>query len=101
MPTTPRIWLAASGTAQGWRRADISLSLDSGASWQSIYTASGGSVLGASVTTRGEAGSALPGYRNRVDVGLAHACQWGRGRTEADSSEQRSVGGGGVATRGS
>src|SRR3546814_14184912 len=30
LPAVPRIWIAASGKEQGWHRADIALSLDSG-----------------------------------------------------------------------
>ncbi len=82
MPTTPRVWIAASGTQQGWRRADISLSLDDGGSWQSVYTASGGSVSGVTISALGEAGSVLWDDRNTVDVELAHDGMWIEGRSD-------------------
>lgn len=47
--TAPRLWLAAAGSMAGWRRATASLSLDSGASWQTIGMTAPPAVMG--VTT--------------------------------------------------
>src|SRR3546814_11361860 len=66
------IWIAASGKEQGWRRADIALSLDCGGSGQSIYTATGGSVAGVTLTALGAGASTLWDDRNAVEVELDH-----------------------------
>ena len=70
--TVPRIAVAAAGTQPGWRRAELSLSLDEGGSWRSV----GRSALPATI---GSAVSALPGGTaalfdtvGTVDVMLAH-----------------------------
>src|SRR3546814_13615250 len=78
----PRIWIAASGKEQGWRRADIALSLDSGGSWQSIYTATGGSVAGVTLTALGAGASTLWDDRNAVEVELDHEGMWLEGRAD-------------------
>lgn len=76
MPSAPRLWIAASGTGSGWRRAEIWLSADAGASWSSIGMASGGvpmgtaiSVLPATDPTRWDEVSAL-------DVELISDAMW-------------------------
>jgi hypothetical protein len=50
MPTAPRLWVAAAGTGSGWRRAEIWLSGDAGASWSSIGMASGGVPMGTALS---------------------------------------------------
>ncbi|MBB4633657.1 phage tail protein [Sphingosinicella soli] len=57
VPTAPRLWIAAGGTGSGWRRAEIWLSGDAGASWSSVGMASGGASGGVPM---GTALSALP-----------------------------------------
>src|SRR3546814_5697157 len=82
LPAVPRIWIAASGKVQGWPRADIALSLDSGGSWQSIYTATGGSVAGVTLTALGAGASTLWDDRNAVELELDHEGMWLDGRAD-------------------
>ena len=83
LPTAPRLWLATAGEEQGWRRADIALSLDNGGSWQSIHTANGASVIGTAINVLGPSSSALWDDRHFLDVELAHDGMWLEGRTDA------------------
>lgn len=46
MPSVPRLWIAAAGSGSGWRRGEIWLSGDAGASWSSVGMASGGVPMG-------------------------------------------------------
>ena len=46
LASTPRLWLAAAGTGEGWRRAELSLSLDSGASWTMLGRTAPAAVMG-------------------------------------------------------
>lgn len=82
LPTSPRLWLATAGAEQGWRRAEISLSLDNGGSWQSIYTANGASVIGVATNVLGPASSAMWDDRHFLDVELAHDGMWLEGRSD-------------------
>ena len=82
LPPTPRIWIAASGMEAGWRRADISISADAAASWQALATATGGSVMGATLTPLGPASSALWDDNGSVNVELAHDGMWIEGRSD-------------------
>lgn len=50
MLSAPRLWVAAAGTGSGWRRAEIWLSGDAGASWSSIGMASGGVPMGTALS---------------------------------------------------
>ncbi len=49
-PVAPRLWLAAAGTAPGWRGAPLAISRDDGFSYQAAGTIAGGSVQGVAVT---------------------------------------------------
>ena len=46
----PRLWLAANGSSDRWRRAGIAVSLDDGTSYSSVGTIVGGTVIGTTVT---------------------------------------------------
>ncbi len=71
--TAPRLAVAAAGSATGWRRAALLLSLDGGAAWREIGGTRGVAVLGTIVTPPGPAAPQIEDRRNHVIVDLAHS----------------------------
>ena len=67
--TAPRLLVAASGGA-GWRRADLSYSLDNGASWIAVGSTAAPAVMGRIETVPVAAGAALIDERSAVVVRL-------------------------------
>lgn len=82
LPGSPRVWIGASGRTAGWRRADVSLSLDGGANWQALTTATGGSVTGKTLGALAPAGALLWDDLNTLDVELTHDGMWIEGRSD-------------------
>jgi hypothetical protein len=70
--TTPQIFLAAAGSREGWRRAEASLSLDAGESWQALGRTAMPAVIGHAETVLAGGDAALFDYGNSVDVVLSH-----------------------------
>lgn len=60
----------AAGSEAGWRRAELSMSFDDGASWSDIGAAGAPAVLGTAATVLPEGGSALFDLGSTVDVEL-------------------------------
>lgn len=70
---TPQLWLAAAGTAPGWRRADVSLSYDGGASWQAFGRTAAPAVMGSTVGALGPGPAALFDRVSTLEVELLNA----------------------------
>lgn len=83
LPAVPRLWIAGTGAAAGWRRAAVLLSDDVGADFVNVGQLEGGTVLGSALT-------ALPGASCRrwdrfshVDIELLAERDWLEPRSEA------------------
>jgi hypothetical protein len=83
MPTLPRLWIAASGTSAGWRRAMIDVSSDDGASYAPLGVIEGGSVQGAVLDRLGPGDVDGWDRFSTVDVEVLSDAMWLEGRTEA------------------
>jgi hypothetical protein len=76
VPIQPRLWLAASGSLPGWRRAALTISRDDGFSYQAAGTIEGGVVQGVAVTALA-GGTAVAWDRfSTVDVELLAEAMW-------------------------
>jgi len=62
----------AAGTGPGWRRAELSLSFDDGASWSDVGATAAPAVMGTAVTLLPAGGSALFDLAGSVEVELLH-----------------------------
>lgn len=69
----PRLWLAAAGTGAGWRRAEASLSLDGGLSWQAIGRTALPAVIGSAAGVLGDGPREAIDRVGSVEVELLHA----------------------------
>lgn len=76
VPTMPRLWVAAAGTGSGWRRAEIWLSGDAGASWSSIGMASGGVPMGTTLSALPPADPTRWDETSALDVELISEAMW-------------------------
>lgn len=83
LPAMPRIWAAAAGTESGWRGAQLSRSLDGGASWQAEGRLAPGMAVGVVTSPPGGGSPALRDDRNRLDVLLANDGMALEGATDA------------------
>lgn len=70
LPTSPTLLIAAAGTSAGWRKAALTISLDDGASWQSIGQTAPAAVIGQAITTLPSGSAMLRDLVNTVDVAL-------------------------------
>lgn len=70
--SAPRLSIAACGTASGWRRAVLTLSLDGGARWEALGATAPPAVIGTVVTPAGDADAAIEDRRSALIVELAH-----------------------------
>ncbi len=68
----PVLAAMAAGSAPGWRRAELSMSSDSGASWQDIGPTAAPAVAGATIGMLPAGGSALFDLNGSVEVELLH-----------------------------
>jgi len=80
---TPSLWVAVAGSGAVWRRADLSISLDQGASWHSFATANAASVMGVADTLLPPGASVVQDRRNSIDVSLLGDGMWLEGRSWA------------------
>ena len=83
LPTTPRLWLAAAGTGAGWRRAEVLMSADAGATWTSVAVVGGPLAIGATVSTLGAGPCERWDRRSVIEVELLNDAMWLEGRGEA------------------
>jgi hypothetical protein len=70
LPTSPTLLIAAAGTSAGWRKAALTISVDDGASWQSIGQTAPAAIIGQAVTTLASGSAMLRDCANTVDVAL-------------------------------
>ena len=70
LPTSPTLLIAAAGISAGWRKAALTISLDDGASWQTIGQTAPAAVMGQSVTTLGPGSTMLRDLVNTIDIAL-------------------------------
>jgi hypothetical protein len=68
----PQLFVAAAGSAPGWRRAEASLSLDGSASWSPLGRTAPPAVIGRAAEAMGPASAALFDQINRILIELAH-----------------------------
>ena len=69
----PQLMIAAAGTEPGWRRAELSLSLDGGASWSGIGRTALPAAIGSAATILAGGPAEVFDRANRVEIELAHA----------------------------
>lgn len=74
-PTAPRLWLAAAGTGEGWRRAEILASADGGETYSSVATI-GPTVVGQAVGVLGAGPCERWDRRSSVEVELLNDAMW-------------------------
>ncbi len=84
LPAAPQVWIAASGAQPGWRRAGVEASQDGGASFASIGTIEGGTVMGTAATALASGPRDRWDAHGSVEVTLLGDAMWLEGRT-ADS----------------
>ncbi|HEY0411900.1 MAG TPA: phage tail protein [Allosphingosinicella sp.] len=78
----PRLLVLAAGAEAGWRRAELSVSYDSGTSWQGAGATAPAAVIGTALSVPGPAGSALLDEHGRFDVELLGDEMWLESRTD-------------------
>ena len=83
LPTTARLWLAAAGPSAGWRRAEVLVSRDAGATYESLGIIGGPSIMGTTVTVLGEGPCERWDRRNSVEVELLSDAMWLESRSIA------------------
>ena len=91
----PRLAAAVAGTGAGWRRAELSLSLDGGASWRAAGPSALPATIGAAVGTLGIGTATLFDRANSVDIDLLHG-----GMTLSGADDDALVGGANLAMLG-
>ena len=80
---SPRLWVAGNGAGSGWRRSGVDVSFDEGASFQTMGTLEGGSVIGTTVTKLPDGNCAGWDRFGSVEVELLNERDWLEGRTAA------------------
>lgn len=80
-PAMPRLWIAAGGTGEGWRRAELWLSRDAGATWSSFGLASGIVPMGAALNVLADADATRWDEGGFVDVEMLSEAMWLDGRS--------------------
>ncbi|WP_353217845.1 phage tail protein, partial [Sandarakinorhabdus sp.] len=76
LPDNPRLWLAGAGAGAGWRRGEVMISLDAGASWQAGGSLPGPTIMGRSLGVLAPALGAGWDRVNSVDVELISDAMW-------------------------
>lgn len=76
VPDRPRLWLAGAGTSSGWRRAGIAISLDDGASYESVGSLSAPVVMGRAMTLLPSGVATAWDHTSSVDVELLADSMW-------------------------
>lgn len=72
LPTGPRLLIAAAGQQPGWRRANLLVSLDQGATWQAIGRTALPAIIGNAETVLPPASPRLFDAASSLVVSLAH-----------------------------
>lgn len=80
--TKPALHVAAAGANEGWRRAALTASFDSGATWQEMGSTAAPAILGVATTALPPAGAALIDAVSSMEVELAHDGMWLEGRSD-------------------
>ena len=76
VPVQPRLWLAASGSAPGWRRAELTVSRDDGFSYQAAGIVEGGVVQGVATTALATGIAAAWDRFSALEVELLSDAMW-------------------------
>ena len=79
----PRVYVAAAGTGAGWRRAEVSLSLDGGASWRDVGRTAAPAIIGVALDPLAPGSRTLVDQRASVDIELLHDAMALGGATSA------------------
>lgn len=82
LPDRPRLLVAAAGVEPGWRRAELMVSYDGGASWQAAGSTAAPAVMGRALTALAGRGSTLMDLASHVDVELLNDAMWLEGRSD-------------------
>lgn len=69
---TPQLWLAAAGTAPGWRRAAVTMSIDGGTTWADVGSTAAPAVIGMALTSLPPGDPAVFDTSQAVEVELLH-----------------------------
>jgi len=75
LPTTPRLWLAAAGTGEGWRRAEVLASMDGGTSYTSVALV-GPAVIGHAIGELAAGPTDRWDRKSSVEVELLNEAMW-------------------------
>ncbi|MFW2829118.1 phage tail protein [Sphingomonas sp. ID0503] len=81
--TVPRLWVAAAGPEAGWRRAALALSVDGGASWESVGATARPATMGTAAAVLAAGAAELFDLVNSVEVELLNDAMWLAGRDDA------------------
>lgn len=92
---TPRIGVAAAGSAPGWRSAALLMSRDGGQSWSEAGSTAAQAVVGELKVPAGPAPATLFDWRHVIEVELAHG-----GMTLADADDAALAAGANLAMAG-
>jgi hypothetical protein len=82
LETRPLLYVAAAGASAGWRRAALSASYDSGASWRDEGGTAAPAAIGLALGALPAAGSALIDAHNVLEVELLGEAMWLEGRSD-------------------
>ncbi|MEA3011460.1 MAG: hypothetical protein QOD42_5 [Sphingomonadales bacterium] len=82
LETRPLLYVAAAGASEGWRRAALSASYDSGASWQDEGGTAAPAAMGVTLSALPAAGSALIDSRSALEIELLGEAMWLEGRSD-------------------
>lgn len=83
LPDRPRLWIAGAGASPGWRRADVQVSLDAGASYQLAGTLPAAVPMGVATTALAAVNPAGWDWHGAVEVTLLNTDMWLEGRSQA------------------
>lgn len=76
LPVLPQVWVAASGTGAGWRRAEVWVSRDAGQTWSSAGFAAGKMPIGTTLGRLAGADSSAWDETGVVEVELVSDAMW-------------------------
>lgn len=81
LDAAPRLLIAAAGPSPGWRHAALALSLDGGASFESIGQTAPPAIIGEAVDTLAPGQTAMFDSASAVEIALLHEEMWLEGRS--------------------
>jgi len=82
LETKPLLFLAAAGAEEGWRGAALSVSYDSGASWQGVGGTAAPAAMGVMLDVLPARGAALFDTQSVLDIELLGETMWLEGRSD-------------------